>query len=289
MTQWTSLLLMCLRLSSSLLRIACPRGGTGRGGGHKPVPGWNDSVKPFRDTAYFWHQIWLSCGKPINKDVHRIMKRTRNIYHYQYRKIKNSEEIVKKNKLLDTCLNGGGDIFKEIKSMRNTRQVVANAMDGVKKDIPGHFKNIYSGLYNSVEDAENMTKLSEKVELKVGEYSLEDVAKVTPKVVKEAASKLKPGKTDPVFSFSSDCIKVDSEKLTDLLSIIIQCYLVHGHVTRFLLLATLVPIIKDKLGSINSSKNYRSIAISSLILKMLDWIIIMLFGSFLGLHDLQFA
>ena len=144
-------------------------------------------------------------------------------------------------------------------------------------------------MYNSVEDAENMTKLSEKVELKVGEYSLEDVAKVTPKVVKEAASKLKPGKTDPVFSFSSDCIKVDSENLTDLLSIIIQCYLVHGHVTRFLLLATLVPIIKDKLGSINSSKNYRSIAISSLILKLLDWIIIMLFGSFLGLHDLQFA
>ena len=50
-----------------------------------------------------------------------------------------------------------------------------------------------------------------------------------------------------------------------------------------------VPIIKDKLGSINNSKNYRSIAISSLILKMLDWIIILLFGDTLSLHDLQFA
>ena len=77
--------------------------------------------------------------------------------------------------------------------------------------------------------------------------------------------------------------------MNELLSVIIQCYLIHGHVTWFLLLATLVPIIKDKLGSMNSSKNYRSIAISSLILKLFDWIIIMLFGTFLGLHDLQFA
>ena len=131
--------------------------------------------------------------------------------------------------------------------------------------------------------------VSEQVELRVEDHSLQEVARVTPSIVKEATSKLKSGKSDPVYSFSSDCIKVESEKLAELLSIIIQCYLIHGHVTRFLLLATLVPIIKDKLGSICNSKNYRSIAISSLILKLLDWIIILLFGSSLELHDLPFA
>ena len=49
------------------------------------------------------------------------------------------------------------------------------------------------------------------------------------------------------------------------------------------------PLIKEKLGNINTSKNYRSIAISSLILKILDWIIIILFGSELELDDLQFS
>ena len=57
----------------------------------------------------------------------------------------------------------------------------------------------------------------------------------------------------------------------------------------FLLLATLVPLIKDKLGSINDSKNYRSIAMSSLVLKLLDWIILILFGDALGVDELQFA
>ena len=40
---------------------------------------------------------------------------------------------------------------------------------------------------------------------------------------------------------------------------------------------------------ITSSKNYRSIAISSLILKLIDWIFLILFGVSFSLNDLQFA
>ena len=225
----------------------------------------------------------------MNSEVHKIMKRTRNLYHYQFKKCKKAEAMVKKNKLLDACINGNGDLFREIKQIRNTRQVVATSMDGVNVNIPEHFRSIYSNLYNSVDDADNMAKVSTEVEENIGPTSLSDVEKVTPTLIKQAASKLKPGKSDPVFSFSSDCLKIESDRLCELLSIIIQSFLVHGHVTRFLLLATLVPIIKDKLGSLNSSKNYRSIAISSLILKLIDWIILLLFGSTFGLNDLQFA
>ena len=107
--------------------------------------------------------------------------------------------------------------------------------------------------------------------------------------MKEAASKLSEGKSDPVFSYSSDCFKNGTEKLFELLSIAFRSFLIHGHFTIFLLLATLIPIIKDKLGSISSSKNYRSIAISSLSLKIFDWLILDLFGASLGLDELQYA
>jgi hypothetical protein len=50
-----------------------------------------------------------------------------------------------------------------------------------------------------------------------------------------------------------------------------------------------VPIIKDRLGSQNVSKNYRSIAISSILLKLIDWVFIILFGVKFGLNDFQFA
>ena len=56
-----------------------------------------------------------------------------------------------------------------------------------------------------------------------------------------------------------------------------------------LLVSTLIPIVKDPLSSMNSSKNYRSVCLSSLVIKMIDWIVIILGGKALGLSELQFA
>ena len=189
------------------------------------------------------------------------------------KKCKRAEGQIRRNKLLNACLNKGDDgvdIFAEIKSLRKCKPVVATSIDGVTDQIPEHFKSIYSQLYNSVSDTDDLESVKSNVESQINCFSIRDVDRVTPAVVKAATKKLRPGKSDPVYTFSSDCIKVDSELLAELLCILVKAYLIHGHVTWFLLLATLVPIIKDKLGSINSSKNYRSIAISSLILKMLE-------------------
>ena len=84
-----------------------------------------------------------------------------------------SEESIRKNKLIEACLsNSWGNIFKEIKSMRKVKQLMANSVDGVKENIPNHFKDIYSQLYNSVDDAENMARVSNEVESKVNAFVL---------------------------------------------------------------------------------------------------------------------
>ena len=67
-----------------------------------------------------------------------------------------------------------------------------------------------------------------------------------------------------------------------------RSYFIHGHISNFLLISSLLPIIKDKLGDTSVSSNYHSIAISSLVMK-LDWVIILLYGDRLKLHDLQFS
>ena len=89
-----------------------------RNGKKRPVPGFNENVRPFRDTALFWNAIWQSCGKPINCEVHNIMKRTRNVYHYHWRKCRRAENKIKRSKLLDACINGGSDLLVEIKKLR---------------------------------------------------------------------------------------------------------------------------------------------------------------------------
>ena len=267
------------------LHIAVPKSA----GKKSPFPGWSESIQPFKEDSLFWHSLWQSAGRPINTELHQKMKHTSNIYHYHVRKCKKAENAIRRNKLLDACLNGNGDVFKEIKKMRKSAPIVASSMDGEKENVGEHFKDIYKDLYNSVDDKDDIANILEVVNNGINNSHAHDVKKVTPEIVKEAAMRLKDGKSDPVHILSSDCIKNAPDILFKLLSDVIRSFLFHSHVTIYLLLATLVPIIKNKLASINTSKNYRSIAISSLVLKILDWVILTLFGERLGLDELQYA
>ena len=68
-----------------------------------------------------------------------------------------------------------------------------------------------------------------------------------PDIIKLATDKLKTGKSDSIFSFSTDCFQNHSVSLfTSVLYSIVSLSNVHGHVTNILLLATLVTTIKDK-------------------------------------------
>ena len=255
----------------------------------KTFPGWNDEVKPFRENALFWHSIWLSCGKPLNNTVHNIMKKTRNVYHFQIRKCRKAADRLKRDRLLNACITGEGDIFHELKKIRMVNPTIPSSIDGVKNDIPGHFANAYQKLYNSTDDEKEMSKMYSSISNSIDHTSLDDVDLITTEKVKEATMNLKSNRNDPLFDFNSDCLKNAPEILIEHLAYTIKSSLIHAHITNCLLLATIIPLIKDKLGNLTSSSNYRSIALSSLVLKIFDWLIILLFGESLGLDDLQFS
>ena len=77
----------------------------------------------------------------------------------EFKKCQKAELTIKKSKLMDACLNGNGDLFKEIKAMRKTRPRVADSIDGATEDLSGHFSNIYSELYNCVDDGEEVKNI----------------------------------------------------------------------------------------------------------------------------------
>ena len=169
----------------------------------------------------------------MKTELHKIMKRTRNTYHREFKKCVKAEKHIKKSKLLDACINGNGDLFKEVKAMRKTKPNIADTIDGIKDDIPNHFGNIYEELYNCVADGDEIAKISKEVGHIIGVECLEDVLKVTPEEVKKAAVKLKPGKADPTFSFSSDCLKVKSGVLAEQIAAMIRSFLIRNHIPQF--------------------------------------------------------
>ena len=129
-----------------------------------------------------------------------------------------------------------------------------------------------------------------RVNMFIGTTPLSDlvVDLVTTDKVGEATINLKSHRTDPIFHSNFDCLKYAPRIVFEHLTCLIS-FLVRVHVSNTLLFATLIPKPKDKLGDFSSSNNYKSISINSLILKIFDWIIILLFGESLGLDDLQFS
>ena len=115
------------------------------------------------------------------------------------------------------------------------------------------------------------------------------VALVTADLVKAAVKKLKPDKSDVSGNFTSDCLKAAPGIFYEKLAQVFRCCLSHGYISLDLLVCALSPIVKDANGDISSSKNYRGIAISSLILKVFDNCILLLFGNLLANDDLQFG
>ena len=91
-----------------------------------------------------------------------------------------------------------------------------------------------------------------------------------------------------LHDFCSDCLEMPHWFCLENWQLCLES-IWHGHVNTILLLATLIPLITDKLGDHCSSNNYRWIAISSLILKIFGWVIIILYMYKLTFDDLQFS
>ena len=255
---------------------------------NKVVPGWSELVKPFSDDAKFWHAIWTSAGKPLNTQLHQIMKKTRNVYHFAIRKCKRAAETIIKDRLIENCATNKIDVFSELKKMRHVNTDPPSKIDGNEKPEE-RFAEVYEKLYNSIDDSEEMSKIQNEVEGCIDEKSLCDIDQVNADLIAQVVKEINTNKSDPVFMFNSNCIKHAPLSFHKHLANIIKCYLIHGHVSDVLLLATIMPLIKNKLGDIESSDNYRSIALSSVILKIFDWIVLLLFGKCLELDELQFA
>ena len=254
-------------------------------------PGWSLLVKPFQDDARFWHAIWVSLGKPVNCEIYNVMKHTRNQYHYAVRRVKKNALKIEQENMLISFLDGKApNLIKELKSQRSDfKPKGISNIDGKvgNVNIADHFASKYFNLYNMNESLADTNNLID--DLNICNNDMADVDKVSPEIVYQAITCIKADKSDNVYDFKSNAILNSIDILTNHFTLLLQSFLIHGYVPADLITCSLKPIIKDNLGDKFSSENYRAIGISSLILKVLDWVIFILFEHQLKPSDLQFG
>ena len=144
-------------------------------------------------------------------------------------------------------------------------------------------------MYSKCELGPNFEELKNNIERNLSDHDFDEICAIDEDLVTEALGKMKGGKDDVMFSFSSDCIINGPPLLKMHLANLFRVFLVHGQVADILLLCSLIPIVKDGLADLTSSENYRAIAKSSLILKLFDWVILLHQGEKLSSDELQFG
>ena len=134
-----------------------------------------------------------------------------------------------------------------------------------------------------------MTDIKSKLQGLINENSLREVNKVTAEVVKQACSKLKPGKLDVTGSYSSDIFLHGPDVLFDLLANVFRSYLVHASVTPQILSYAFLHLFKGGLKDPSRFDSYRAIAGASQLLKLFEYVILLVWGEVLDSDSMQFG
>ena len=271
---------------------------TGGGQGcseEKSVPGWREEVEPLRQAALFWHSVWVSLGRPPVGQARMVMVRTRSKYHYAIRAVKAREEEIKRQRLLDASRKGNMDLLAEMKKIKGNKKKSNQLPDQVGEARGGtaiveEFKKVYEELYNSLDDSEVLKQMKEEIESKTkSEDSESEVKKMTGEAVKEAAKRLKSGKGDVTGSYTSDSIKNCPDVFFDMVASIFRSWLTHGTVTLSMLSCAFLPLFKGGLKDPSNTDSWRAVAGSSVILKLLDYTILNVWGDLLENDTLAFG
>jgi hypothetical protein len=265
----------------------------GKQGDKQVIPGWSSEVEPYRLRSNAAYRTWLAAGKPRQGEVHEAKLQSHTQFRYAVRRVKRARKLHQARGLYGAAMAGDIELMKElrrIKSGKGQMDELAETVDGAtgEDNVVSKFKHVFETLYNSAGTQEEMEVLQGRIRGLLGEDSKAEVMKVTSEVVKRAAVMMKPHKMDVSQGFSSDAMLHAPDLLFGILALVFQDWLIHGTVTKSVLACAFIPLLKGSKDPGNTD-SYRAIAGSSLILKLFERCILLIWGDQLHSDSLQFG
>lgn len=218
------------------------------------------------------------------------------MYHYAVRRQKNKSDLCSAVKLFKASMQGDLDLLREMKVIRSggggcSNNELPDTVAGAngQEEIVDKFREVYSALYNSAGTQAEMDELRTKVAMLITVDSVAEVNKLTGAKVKEAVGMMKARKGDVSGGYTSDALLNGPDILFDQLAAIFRSWLMHGTVTMSLLACAFLPLLKSSLKAPADPGSYRAIAGSSLLLKLFEKVILLVWGNLLATDSLQFG
>ena len=184
--------------------------------------------------------------------------------------------------------------MKRTLGSKSTGQTVPESLDGkvTHETILDRFRECYEQLYNSAGTEDAMSAIKEKLEQMIGANtgaSTRENDKVTWQVVKQACCRMRPGKSDVSEAYSSDVFLHAPDSLFQHLAEVFKSFLTHGTVSLQILCCAFFPLFKGGLKNPASFDSYRAIAGASQLLKLFEYVVLIVWSDVLGSDSMQFG
>ena len=251
---------------------------------HYNKPGWSNYVSDLYNSSKYVHQLWVNAGKPRQGDIFNLYKSSRARCKYAIRFVKKNENILRKEAMAAKLAQHDYKSFwKEVKCISRSKTPLPNNINGVcgEVNIAEIWKNHYIELFNCV--GGNNNSANQSVNCSSGDIAVEQSE------VYSAINDLASNKSCGLDCVYAEHLKYASSYLYHLLKICFTACFIHGYLPDKMMSVVLVPVIKNKSGSITSIDNYRPIAVTSVISKVVERILLNRMHDYIETQPNQFG
>ena len=248
------------------------------------IPGWNEFVKDFHESAREKYLFWVNLGKPRNGLAYHQMRATKKDFKKALDACKGMKEVIIRNKIAKDMKQNKP--WPTINKIRSKKTKLPTTVDGVTGE--GAIAELWKEIYSDSMSGKNHPKIDASKNDDDEKNNI-SIPNVTVKDVQEAMKNLSLTSSPGLDQISGNHLKYAHKTLLLLLSLLFTVLFTHSYVPITLTNIKICNLIKDLQKSSSISGNYRPIALASLLSKLFECIILQRSGHLLTTTDNQFA
>ena len=245
--------------------------------------------KELHSHARDMYILWRDMGKPRQGFYYDNMSKSRAQFKLALRQCKQNTKRKSADLLAHKLLNKSDkEFWKDVKKINNKNNTLptVSTINGAtgNRDILDMWRSHYEQLLNSSKDRSSKDEVLFTLDKNVytfDRFTLEEVA--------ESLKDLKVGKSPGLDNVYAEHFKYADKSIAGYLMLLFNSIVIHGHIPMEVMDTVLVPLIKDKKGNITSKDNYRPIAITCILSKLLELLILDRIKGFIISRSNQFG
>lgn len=248
----------------------------------KAVPGWNEHIKSYYESYRSSYLAWRNSGK-VNSEKFIDMSNKRKIFKKALIRLRRHKSQVLNDEL--ALSYEGRNFFKfwdKVKTANRQPPSHSSTIGGAEgdKDICDMWAHHYTKLFkNDCASPNHSCKSCDK----------NDLYRASEHDVDKCIKKLKNGKAAGIDKLTAESLKYADPLLNVLLAQLFNSCLAHAFIPDVIMRVVLVPILKKNGLDASVVKNYRPIALATIISKVFELLILLKYDSKLGTQPGQFG